>query len=225
MQMVAMVLCCQDLDEHGCLEACTRLRSCVYLQYDNDRCFLCINAAADVTAEGGLTSTTARQQRTLVKRGIEDVIFTSRDCRQDVKSNGQSSTFDQNTSEGNLARIRFCSTGRDDWIDKVCGFGLHFGTESQVNAGCVDPVWDVMPDFVLAEREAVLSVEACFQYVHGFNVVHTVKLLTNLRSFGPVGTDVGGDCVSYRSVGYDLTGIYGRFGHGIVSLGTHFSRC
>ena len=213
----------QDLDEHGCLEACTRLRSCVYLQYDNDRCFLCINAAADVTAEGGLTSTTAQQIRTSVKTGIEDVIFTSRNCRHDLEFNGDTVNFDRNTSNAKLARIRFCSTGHGAWVGKVCGFQFHFGPDSPIDFGCVNPVWGMMPDFVLAEWETVLVVEACFGRVHNANAVHTIKLMTNLRSFGPVGSNSG--CTIYRNVGYDLTGFYGWTGHGIDSLGTYFRRC
>ena len=122
-----------------------------------------------------------------------------------------------------MARIRFCSTGVDGWRDKVCGFELYFGTESQERVGCLDPVWDVMPDFVLAEWETVLLVEACFGTIGGDNVVHTLKIVTNLRSFGPVGT--AGVCTIYRKVGFDLTGFYGRTGHGLDSLGTYFRRC
>ena len=220
------ILCCQDLDEHSCLEACTRLRSCVYLQYDNDRCFLCINAADDVTAEDGLTSTTARQQRTLVKKGIEDAIFTSLDCRNDLKFNIDSGVnFDRSTSQGDLARIRFCSTGFDDWVGKVCGFQLHFGPDSPIIVGCNAPIWDLMPDFVKAEREKVLMLEACFHHFErDISVVHTINFVTNLRIFGPVGEGNPG-CTIYRSVGYDLTGFYGRTGHGIDSLGTYFRRC
>ena len=185
---------------------------------------MCINAAADVTAEGGLTGTTARQQRTLVKRGIEDVIFTSQNCRHEAGPSLQDYNFNHNTSGENLAKIRFCSTGVGAWSDKVCGFQLIFVTGNPIQLGnCQNGVWDVMPDFVLAEWEAVLMVEACFGSVWGHNVVHTIKLVTNLRSFGPVGTS--GGCVIYRSAGYDLTGFYGGAGYGIDSLGAYFSRC
>ena len=217
--------CCQDINEHhGCVESCTRLPSCVYFQHENDQCFLCINAAADVTAEGGLTSATAQQQRTLVKTGIEDVIFTSQNCRNDEAIFHDNQNFDQHTSGGNLARIKFCSSDHGAWSDKVGGFQLVFGTVSQNSVGCwASPVWDVIPDFVLAERETVLVVEACFGPISIYNNVHTIKLVTNLRSFGPVGTD--GGCTVYRNVGYDLTGFYGRAVYGIDSLGTYFSRC
>ena len=70
----------------------------------------------------------------------------------------------------------------------------------------------------------VLVVEACFQYIEGYNDVNTLKLLTNLRHFGPVGAD-GGGCVIYRGAGYDLTGFYGYSGYGLDSLGVHFSHC
>ena len=107
----------------------------------------------------------------------------------------------------------------------MCGFQLGFNTGNPLQLGrCNNGVWDVMPDFVRAEHEAVLMVEACFGSVWSYNVVHTIKLVTNLRSFGPVGTD-GGGCVIYRGAGYDLTGFYGYSGYGIDSLGVHFSHC
>ena len=122
-----------------------------------------------------------------------------------------------------MSKIRFCSTGYGDWIGKVCGFQLHFGPESPINVGCYMPRWGMMPDFVLVDWERVLVVEACFGVIYGLDVVHTIKLVTNLRTFGPVGTDAG--CTIYRNVGYDLTGFYGWIGHGLDSLGTYFRRC
>ena len=62
------------------METCERLGSCVYRQYDAGTCYLCIKNAADVTSEGGLTSTTVQQVETHVKLGVEDVIFTSQSC-------------------------------------------------------------------------------------------------------------------------------------------------
>ena len=163
-----------------------------------------------------------RQNRTLVKTGIEDVIFTSQDCRRDMRFSSQD--FDRSTTEGNLVRIRFCSSSvGGGWRDIVCGFQLYFGTESGIRVGCVYPIWDVMPDYVRAENETVLAVEACFQRTAGYNVVQSIKFWTNLRSFSPLGIAEG--CTVYRHVGYDLTGFYGKAGHGITDLGTYFSRC
>ena len=85
---------------------------------------------------------------------IENVIFTSRYCRQDLGIAEPRENFDQNTSEGNLVEIRFCSTGFDGWSDKVGGFQLRLGAGSPINIGCWSSafwIWDVMPEFVLVE--------------------------------------------------------------------------
>ena len=217
-----------------CQERCTSLSSCVYLQYEHDTCWLCINAAADVTAEDGLASAAAQTYRAHVKIGIEDVIFASAGgatCRGSLMmgvSRGPAENFAQTTAQNNLNRMRFCSANWGDFRDKVSGFWMYFGVAEQNLVGCrISPdgqITGVMPDFVRAQNEFVLAVKACFQYVNGYNVLNTMTLVTNRRQFGPVGVDQGG-CVTYRNVGYDLTGFYGSAATGIDTIGATFSRC
>ena len=217
-----------------CQERCTALSSCVYLQYKRGICWLCINDAADVTTEDGLASAATQTYRAHIKIRIEDVIFASAGsatCRGRLMmgvSRGPAENFEQTTAQNNLNRMRFCSANWGDFRDKVSGFWMYFGAAEQSLVGCrISPseqITGVMPDFVRAQNEFVLAVEACFQYVNGYNVLNTMTLVTNRRQFGPVGVDQGG-CVTYRNVGYDLTGFYGSAATGIDSIGAIFSRC
>ena len=207
---------------------------CVYLQYEHDTCWLCINDAADVTAEQGLTSAAAQTHSAHVKIGIEDVIFApdgGATCRGPLMmgvDTGLAENFAQITAQNNLNRMRFCSANWGDFRDKVSGFWVYFGAADQSLVGCrISPdgqITGVMPDFVRAQNEVVLAVEACFQYVNGYNVLNTMTLVTNQRQFGPVGVDEGG-CVTYRNLGYDMTGFYGSAATGIDTIGATFSRC
>ena len=131
-----------------CQQRCTALSSCVYLQYERDTCWLCSNAADDVTAEQGLTSAASQVLLTHVKTGIENVIFASspsQDCTGSLMEGAPSSVGGQPFSEtatagSNLTKITFCSTNWRDFYNKITGFQLYFGPSDQRLVGCgTDP--------------------------------------------------------------------------------------
>ena len=222
------VIFLQDLDEATCRQTCIDVSSCVYLQYENYICFLCINDYSDVIVEGGLSSATAQPYPALVKLGIHDVIFAQYNCHpiemRGVISVGGSMFYETSTTSP-LTRIAFCK-GANDFRELVSGLRLSFGENDQREFGCEgSSYWGEIPDFVAAENEVVLAVEACFQYsVDGQYVVNTMMLATNLRRFGPFGSDLGG-CVTYSHVGYGLKGFRGRAGGAINEIGALFDRC
>ena len=211
-----------------CLEACERLDSCVYLQYDASTCYLCIKNAADVTGEGGLTTTSVQQVETHVKLGVEDVIFTSQSCEGPLAppEDTRSVNFDSRTTGGQrLTDIAFCGSPFGQYSDKISGFQFKFDGIEQPRVSCgSNPIWGQFPNFTIAENEVVLQVDTCFATVSGYNIMNTITIHTNLRHFGPYGTDAGG-CVTYSNTGYELVGFFGKAGAGMTDFGSIFSRC
>ena len=208
------------------MEACERLDSCVYLQYDASTCYLCIKNAADVTNDGSLTSTTAQQVETHVKLGIENVIFTSQSCEGPL-AYAFPGNFNGKTNQGQrVTGMEFCGDTFGNFDDKISGFKLKFdGTTQQIQVGCYNPIWDQFPDFEIADNEVVLQVDTCFGSVSGYNILNTITIHTNLRQFGPHGTAAAGGCVTYSNSGYELIGFYGRAGAAVDDIGSYFSRC
>ena len=209
-----------------CLETCERLGSCVYRQYDAGTCYLCIKNAADVTSEGGLTSTTVQQVETHVKLGVEDVIFTSQSCEGPL-ANDQVTNFRRTTTTGQrLTGVEFCSEAWRDFGNKICGFHVSFSGIEQERVGCAyNPIWGQFPDFEIADNEVVLQVNTCFALVNDIMIVNTMTIHTNLRHFGPYGTAAAGGCVTHSNTGFELVGFYGKAVAGIDNFGSIFSRC
>ena len=221
----------QDISEYlplymrlACELACDNMTTCIYYQFYNHSCYLCIktNIHENTTESWNHLSIT----EAYIKIQDESVIFPETECSSPlipVDTLSYEITFNV---AGRVAAIDCCGSSYIDFIGIPAGFTPYINQTAQPTIGCV-PFVDAFDTFEFAEDEVVLMVDIYSgldpTFAGSYFVIRAMTIATNRAIYGPYGITEG---FAKQSVfGYNLVGLVGRNGYAIDALSLRFERC